>query len=185
MQLKVSTWGDKGWSLTCEQFLPKMPSWDGFQSTHQHPHCHEGVCVVASMMGLATGKGGMVAMKAKITRKCPQPAGSSHKHSHLRLSYQIESCVAFSVRTIPKRSQQSSSLSSTAITMPHWQLWPHPVFLAHLFLLSSHCFAERGRLLPNRRGRLQPYSDNIGLQLSGSSLMPLCATGASRCHQCG
>ena len=36
------------------------------------------------------------------------------------------------------------SLQSSSQWRPLAAVWPHPLFLAHLFLLSSHCFAERG-----------------------------------------
>ena len=71
--------------------------------------------------------------------------------------------------------------------MPHWQVWPHPVFLAHLFLLSSHCFAPHLPSLPNRSlwqgpcSSIQPpKSPNVGRSVHPSCL---CTAGASPCHR--
>ena len=71
--------------------------------------------------------------------------------------------------------------------MPHWQVWPHPVFLAHLFLLSSHCFTARLPSLPNRSLWQRPclvYSAAEESNISRSVLPScLCTEGASPCHR--
>ena len=79
------------------------------------------------------------------------------------------------------------SLQSSSQWRPLAAVWPHPLFLAHLFLLSSHCFAERGVAVAKSARQAAAGALFVRLQLGGSSLMPcpgLCApAGPSRCHR--
>ena len=124
---------------------------------HQHCHCHDGVCVGAHMMGPATGEGGVAATESRdhsqtsarcSTTVAPPKCCSTNAAPPMLLHPPTFTCLISSLIVMPTNQRLAIPIRflyniNHCNHHPNWQVWPRLFFLAHLFLLSSHCF-ERG-----------------------------------------